>query len=115
MNKFFKTLTATNSEIKETRGKNIASQAEIAQSNLVNELRNRVLQLENKIENHLDLGPTSSFSLKVGESIGDTTKWVKELHEAKVSLAEAQVELDIAEETQKEWFTTEVKDEKGAE
>ena len=104
MNKFTRLISDNNSSTLTRRAGSIATAAQIAQQNIVNQLKQRKCELELKIANLTDLAPESTDSLRPGDKDWDAKKWAIELQETKQELYDLNVQLDIAEETYKEYF-----------
>jgi hypothetical protein len=104
-NKFIKELTLSGVDLKGKRASILSSQVTSAQTSLINDLKGKRDQLELKLEDLTDLAPKSTTSLKVGHKEFNATQWVREVHDTKVALEEAELELSIAEETFEEWFS----------
>lgn len=104
MNKFTRLISDNNSSTLTRRASSIATAAQIAQQNIVNQLKQRKCELELKIANLTDLAPESTDSLRPGDKDWDAKKWAIELQETKQELYDLNVQLDIAEETYKEYF-----------
>lgn len=103
MNKFEKNLVKTNTSIKETRAKRVSFSLKIAQEELVNSLRRKVIECENVIEDLTDLSPTQTTSLNYKNIVDND--WVTKMQKAKVDVALLKEELRIAKETYDEWFS----------
>lgn len=104
MNKFTRLISDNNSSTLARRAGSIATAAQIAQQNIVNQLKQRKCELELKIANLTDLAPESTDSLRPGDKDWDAKKWAIELQETKQELYDLDVQLTIAEETYKEYF-----------
>lgn len=104
MNKFTRLISDNNSSTLTRRAGSIATAAQIAQQNIVNQLKQRRCELELKIANLTDLAPESTDSLRPGDKDWDAKKWAIELQETKQELYDLNVQLDIAEETYREYF-----------
>lgn len=105
-NKFIKSLTGSDSSIKEQRAILIGAQAENAQATLLINLRKEVSGLQLQIDKMSDLGPEATTDLRVGKEFNADT-WVRDLQNLKISLLNRQVELETAEATYDEWFAAE--------
>ncbi|MEX0598016.1 MAG: hypothetical protein WD512_16120 [Candidatus Paceibacterota bacterium] len=103
MSKFKETLTASNSDLKEKRADNLTKKVSNAQTSLVRNLEDEILDLEMQIDKLGDLGPNSTTSLKVGENVNGK-KWVDQMQSLKLDLFIKNRELEVAKATQKEWF-----------
>lgn len=104
MNKFLENLTRNASGIKEARAKMVSSTAAAAQQDLIRELEKEELGLNTTIMNLEDLYPSTSFSLDATKEGFDAERWVEEMQETKVELANIQIQLQIARSTFKEFF-----------
>lgn len=102
-NKFTKMLSASNKQIKEERAKILGSQAAISAGRLVNDLKDQVLVLENRVYEMTDFAPDSADSLRPGKDFNAAT-WIKDLHKTRLELRLKNIELDEAEKIYNEWF-----------
>lgn len=105
MNKFEKMLTSDS--VYNKRVEILSKTAELAQKNLINDLKTTKEELELKIFNLTDLAPESSDSLRPGSKNWNAAKWAKSLQEAKQDLHMCEIQLDIANKIFKEYFTEE--------
>lgn len=105
MSKFLNNLTKNASGIKEARAKMVSNTAAAAQQDLIRSLEKQKLTLETTIMNLEDLYPSTSFSLDATKEGFDAEKWVEEMQEAKIELANKQIELQIARSTFEEFFS----------
>ena len=105
--KFFNNLTASNKQIKESRAKLIAEDAEQALKDLVNDLTKEVRDLKRKQMDLEDLSPDSIGSLKPGGDNFDPKEWALSIVGTKLELIMKQEELDNAENVLKEYFGNE--------
>ena len=104
MGKFLQRMSCNNSQALVARAKQIDQQARIAQEAIVAKLKNEKASLELKLQDLTDFAPESTQSLRPGVANWDPAKWAKELHAVKVALYENSVELQIAEDTMKDFF-----------
>lgn len=104
MNKFTKLISDNNSSTLTRRAGSIATAAQIAQQNIVNQLKQRKCELELKVANLTDLAPESTDSLRPGDKDWDAKKWAIELQETNQELYDLNIQLTIAENTYKEYF-----------
>ena len=105
MNKFIKLINSNGNEVLTRRAESIASDAEIAQQNLVNTYKQKINQLTRKIADLTDLAPDTMDSLRPGGKDWCAQNWATELQTAKQDLYTAQISLKLAEETYNEYFT----------
>lgn len=106
MNKFLKSISNGKDTLKK-RAESIATSAEVAQSNLVNYLKNEITKLELKESDLTDFSPESTQSLRPGTKDWDAESWAKELQEVRQGLYYLRIQLEIAEGTFKEYFSEE--------
>lgn len=107
MSKFSKKLASTNKDIMADRAEMLGEEVGLEVSTFVGGLKKEVLTLKNKINRLTDLSPNSKDSLRPGGDNFNSVQWVKELHEASLDLKLKEVELQVAESIQKEWFSDE--------
>lgn len=105
MKKFIKLINSNGNEVLNRRAESIASDAEIAQQNLVNTYKQMINQLTRKIADLTDLAPDTVDSLRPGGKDWSAQRWATELQNAKQELYTAQISLRLAEETYNEYFT----------
>jgi transglutaminase/protease-like cytokinesis protein 3 len=86
------------------RASQINVQAKIAQQAIVQNLKNEIANVEIEIQNLTDFAPDTTQSLRPGVKGWQPTKWASDLQEAKTRLYELNIELKIAEATEKEFF-----------
>lgn len=104
MNKFKKLLSQGNDGIYERRVDALATQAEIAQQAIVNKLKQEKSKLEIELINLTDLSPETSDSLRPGSKNWNAQEWAKNIQRVKQELHTIGIQLDLAEETYKEYF-----------
>lgn len=105
--KFTKNLTLNNKSIKESRAQLIGEDAEAAQAELLRTLRQQHRDLQRKKDSLSDLYPDTELSLQPAKGGFDAKKWVVDLQNTNVAIANKQIEIDIAQETYEEWFSDE--------
>ena len=103
-NKFIKLISDNGSGTLIRRAETISTAAEVAQQNIVNQLKQQKSQLEMKVINLTDFAPETTDSLRPGDKDWDAAKWAKELQETKEQLYDINIQLKIAEETYNEFF-----------
>lgn len=91
------------------RAGSIATQAEIAQQTIVNQLKSKVTELELKVENLTDFAPSTTESLRPGNDEWNPSNWAVELQRTKWELHLAKEQLEIAQSTYNEYFIEEEK------
>lgn len=106
MNKFVKTLSASNADIKEARAKALGEETVIEVTTFIQNLRREKVQLSNKLNQLTDLAPDNTYSLRPGGSNFNAAKWVEELHKTRMDLKLKCIELEEAEAIEKEWFAS---------
>lgn len=104
MKKFQQLISSNSNEALVRRAESITTGAEIAQQNLVNNLKQKKIEIELKIANLTDLAPEDTTSLRPGSKDWDAQKWVSDLQNAKQELYMVNMQLKLAEETYDEYF-----------
>ena len=104
MGKFLQMMSQNDSKALVARASQINTQAKIAQENIVHGLKNDIAEVEIEIQNLTDFAPDTTQSLRPGVKGWNPTKWASDLQEAKTRLYELNIELKIAEATEKEFF-----------
>ena len=104
MGKFLQMMSQNDSKALVARASQINVQAKIAQQNIVQNLKNEIAEVEIEIQNLTDFAPDTTQSLRPGVKGWNPTKWDADLQEAKTRLYELNIELKIAEATEKEFF-----------
>lgn len=107
MNKFQSNLTKDVSGIKKQRAEIISAAVESEHEEILRELYNKKRQIITELLNLEDLSPENTFSLKPGGENFDAKIWVRKNHQLNLELLEVEVEIKIAEDTKKKWFTAE--------
>ena len=105
MNKFIQLISEGADKTLQRRAEAVATAAEIAQQSLVNKLKLERSNLELKITNLTDLAPDSKDSLRPCDSKWNANTWVTDLQKAKQDLYNVTIQLKIAEDTYKEYFS----------
>lgn len=105
MNKFVKKLTQSNQNIQKERAENFAQRAELKHKGIVDELKEKKLDIENEISELSDLAPESTTSLTIQDK--DPEQWAKEMQRLKEEKLEVEVQLNLANGTTEEWFSDE--------
>ena len=104
MGKFLQMMSQNDSKALVARASQINVQAKIAQQNIIQNLKNEIAEVEIEIQNLTDFAPDTTQSLRPGVKGWQPTKWASDLQEAKTRLYELNIELKIAEATEKEFF-----------
>lgn len=102
--KFERNLTLSHSEIREKIAGLITKDAEDAMDELVREIASRLRKIDRSLLDLEYIHPDHTTSLKVGRDF-DAANWVNTIQELKVRRAILAKELDIAIDTQKEFFS----------
>jgi hypothetical protein len=108
MNKFEHNLNLSNKEIRENRATLITEEVKDAMAEAVRIAKKTQRDLEVKLLGLTDLHPNSKLSLRVMKEEFVAIHWVNELNTLKLQILNATVAVKIAEESEKEWFLTEV-------
>jgi hypothetical protein len=103
-NKFIKLISDNGNGTLIRRAEILSTAAEVAQQNIVNQLKQQKNQLEMKVSNLTDFAPETTDSLRPGNKDWDAAKWAKELQETKEQLYDINIQLKIAEDTYNEFF-----------
>ena len=103
-NKFIKLISDNGNSTLIRRAETISTAAEVAQLNIVNQLKQEKSRLEMQIINLTDFAPETTDSLRPGDKNWDAAKWAKELQETKEQLYDINIQLKIAEDTYNEFF-----------
>lgn len=104
MNKFITGLVQDTSGIKKQKAIAVGKETADAQIDLIRLLEKRKREIENKLLDLTDLSPENTFDLRPTKKDFNATAWVQNLQELKLQLLEVEIELQVAEETQSEWF-----------
>lgn len=104
MNKFEKTLSASDKTIKETRAKQLGEDIILEVDTYINVIKRDLSKLNSKLNSLTDLAPDNTYSLRPGHKDFDASKWVAELHETKMDIKLKNIELEIANDIKSEWF-----------
>ena len=104
MGKFLQMMSQNDSKALVARASQINVQAKIAQQNIVQNLKNDIAEVEIEIQNLTDFAPDTTQSLRPGVKGWNPSKWASDLQSAKTRLYELNIELKIAEATEKEFF-----------
>lgn len=103
-NKFIKLISDNGSSTLIRRAETIATAAEVAQQNIVNQLKQEKSRLEMQIINLTDFAPETTDSLRPGDKNWDAVEWARELQETKEALYDVNIQLKLANETYEEYF-----------
>lgn len=107
MNKFVEMISANGGDVLKRRATAIGTGAQIAQETIVNDLKNRISNLELKLIDLTDLAPETSDSLRPGSKSFDPNRWATEVQNTKQDLYQLKIQLKLAEETYNEYFVVE--------
>lgn len=103
-NKFIDLISNNGSATLVRRAETISTAAEVAQQNIVNQLKQEKSRLEMLIINLTDFAPETTDSLRPGDKNWDAAEWATELQEAKEQLYDVNIQLKLAIETYEEYF-----------
>lgn len=103
-NKFIELISNNGSSTLVRRAENISTAAEVAQLNIINQLKQEQSRLEMQIINLTDFAPETTDSLRPGDKNWDAAEWAKELQETKEQLYDINIQLKLAEDTYNEFF-----------
>jgi hypothetical protein len=93
-------LKGNSTDIRNARADRVTQQIKLHQKELVQEIELKILEVESKLDELLDTGPTHTTSLKVVPDGFQPKQFVRKIHELRLELAMLNVELKIATETQ---------------
>ena len=105
---FFKTLVASNQNIRESRATIVNEDVAAEQEALVRALQSEVRAIQRELLKLTDLGKDSEISLKVVKDNFNAANWVAQVQSAKYNLLKKEEQLDIALDTAFEWFGLEL-------
>ena len=103
-NKFTRNLQLSNQEIKDKRAIMIAEDAQIAQTQLIQEISARKRKLDRKLLELEDVSPASTTSLNPSRTDFSPLAWTTAIQFTKCELRMVNVELEVALETNEEYF-----------
>ena len=107
MNKFTKSIGASDATIKGQRasimGESAAAEAKALLDSLLKEKR----EIKTKILNLADLSPETTVALGPNAKEFNAASWIKQMHELELQLILNKVKVKAAKKIQKEWFTEE--------
>jgi hypothetical protein len=103
-NKFTRNLQLSNKEIKDKRAAMIGEDASIAQTEIIQEIVARKRKLDRRLLNLEDMSPESTMSLNPGRADFIAANWAKEVQFTKCELKMVNIELEVALETNDEYF-----------
>jgi tRNA(Met) C34 N-acetyltransferase TmcA len=106
-NGVIRSLTSSDSEVKEARAVNFSNLLGGSQKKLISDLEAKIANLESKKLTLEDFGASSTTDLNTHLTKFSYDKWVSEYHEIKVELHTSKVELKLAEETYESFFQDE--------
>lgn len=104
MSKFLELISDNSNATLKRRANSIAQNAQIAQQNIVNSLKQQKSALELKIADLTDFAPDTTDSLRPGNKDWDAENWAQELQKANEQLWQVNISLEIAEKTYNEYF-----------
>lgn len=104
VNKFVEMITANGNDVLKRRAGSLATSAEIAQQTIVNQLKNKIASEELALADLTDLAPETSDSLRPGSSNWKPNEWAEKIQNHKQNLYQLKIQLQLAEETYKEYF-----------
>ena len=103
--KFVSQLKRTNSKIRADRAQRIGKTVANAQSRLIMDLEETIGKKEDELEAMMDLSSDNQVtSLNVISPEFDASAFVKKINKLQTEIRLKKIELEIAQETTKEWF-----------
>lgn len=106
MNKFEKTLSGNSKDVLGDRSKNLSNSVISEMDAIVIDLKRRKNNLETEVVNLTDLAPENSYSLRPGTANFSAKEWASKMQATKLSIAQVDVELAVANSIIEEWFTS---------
>ena len=106
--KFVAQLSRENKQIKIDRARRIGEACSDAQLKLVMDIKSCIRYKQNRLDELTDLSADNqSTTTNLISKNFDADAFVREINDIKIAIANLEVELEVAEETSKEWFTAE--------
>lgn len=104
-NKFIRSIAGSVEGIKLQRVTVLATQASLAQDDLISKFKRQLASLDLQLTQLTDLAPDTTDSLRPGNGF-DPIAWVAGVQSLKVAKDKLSKELALAEETHAEWFAS---------
>lgn len=104
MGKFLRMMSQNDSKTLQARAAVIDTQANLAQKNLINALRQQETEVKLQIQSLTDFAPDNTQSLRPGTANWNPKKWATDLQNAKIALKEIELQIKEAEDTYEEFF-----------
>lgn len=104
MNKFTQMISSNGNKTLVRRAQNIATNAEIAQKTLLNQLIQKKTTLQLRLDTTMDLAPKNSQDLIVASGDWNPETWVTEIQNIKQELYSIEIQIKLAQETYDEFF-----------
>lgn len=104
MNKFLENLTNREDKLLGRRAENVNNRARITYESLINKIKLEMEQKNMRLQDLIDLGPSSTTSLNPVSSDWNPNEWVNEIQSLKFDIYDLQIQLKLALETFKELF-----------
>ena len=102
--KFKELLESSNEQVIKRRAKIVNEQAEREMRKIVDNLKEKLSDIEMKLLDQSDVSPDSTLSTEVVKKNFNPKTIFLKIHELKVEKTTVEVELEIAKETYAEWF-----------
>lgn len=106
MNKFTSNLAQSATSIRTERAQTLAEDAQDASQEVLRVLTRELTELKRRKKSLSDMYPESELSLLVTAKEFDAATWAATLQTLSVAIANKEVEVKIATDNIKEWFTT---------
>lgn len=107
MNKFEKLICNNSNAVLARRAANITTNAKIAQQTIINDLTQKLMNVELRIADATDFAPESTVSLTPGSKNWDAKIWAQNLQKLKMEKYNIEINLKLAQETYNEFFKDE--------
>ena len=107
MNKFERLICNNSNVVLARRAANITTNAKIAQQTIINDLTQKLMDVELRIADATDFAPDSTVSLTPGSKNWDAKVWAQNLQKLKMEKYNIEINLKLAQETYDEFFKDE--------
>lgn len=103
--KFEQNLVRSNSEIRAERGRRISETVGDAQAKLIMDIKGSIRKKKDELESMMDLSTdNTNTSMNVISKDFDADSFVERINSLKTQIRLDEIKLEIAEETNNEWF-----------
>ena len=110
MNKLERKLSADNRAVISARAKNAMDDCAAEMDTLIAKLEKNKRNAVKELTNLTDIGPDNTTSLRVVDESFNAERWIQQIHELKMEIRLADIEIKVALETKEEWFSDKAED-----